>query len=527
MTMQRIDTTARAPLRLQDYIAVLRAHRWLISATSVGTVLVAAAVSLLVTPMYESEAEVLIEPIRLSTTTEPIPPNMETEKQLAESSLVARIMQQRIQADDDLNSLLGSLDVNAITDSEILVFTYGAPDAVEARRRAEAFAQAYLEFRQQRAVAELESSAEPLRQQLEDLRLRLRRTNEQIELTTSPIERATLQTEADALAAQLALVQQDLSQLMSPEFLQVGEIVSPAETPQTPASPNYVLNIALANVMGLGLGVGLAFLRERLQDRLRAIADVESRAGTPVLATLPPVSRMRRRSSRLFLDSQKIDPSTAEAYRALRASLLFAAAALSANVLLITSPRPSDGKTTVTANLGVSLTRAGKRVIVVSSDFERPWLQRLFVRKDGGDRDGGERNYRLGLTNLLNGEVQLSEVLHTTSISGLSILPSGPIRPNHDQLLASDEMRKVVQELRQRSDLTLIDSAPILGVADPIMLAPLVDAVLLVVDGSKSTRGDITDARQQLERVGARLIGAVINKFNSARWGGYQYYGPE
>ncbi|MGH2530227.1 MAG: polysaccharide biosynthesis tyrosine autokinase [Actinomycetota bacterium] len=518
-----MDTTPRVPApHLRDYVAVLRAHRWLIAATTGGTVLVAAVVSVLLTPVYESEAEVLVEPIRLSAANEPIPPNMATEKQLAESSVVARITLERIGADEDVNSLLSSLDVNAITDAEIMVFSYAHSDAEEARRRAQAFAQAYLEFRQQRAVDQLQASSEPLTQQLEDLRRQLRRTNEKIELAESPSERATLQTEADALAAQLALVQQDLSQLTAPENLQVGEIVTPAETPGSPASPSYALNIALAVAMGLGLGVGLAFLRERLHDRLRGIADVESRAGAPVLATLPSVSWVRGRSTSLLLDSPRTDPSVAEAYRTLRAGLLFAVGQLRAKVLLVTSPHPSEGKTTVTANLGLSLTRAGKRVIVVSGDLRRPWLQRLFPGEDG--KNSSDRS---GLTNLLRGETQLSEVLRTSWVPGLSMLPSGPLPPNYDQLLASGEMRKVLGELRHRSDLILIDSGPILGVADPIMLASEVDAVLLVVDGSKSTPGDIIEARQQLERVGARLIGTVINKFDSSRWGSYQYYGLE
>ena len=523
MTMQGMETTPRVPAPpLRDYVAVLRAHRWLIAATTGGTVLVAAVVSILLTPVYKSEAAVLVEPIRLSAANEPKPPNMGTEKELAESSLVARIALERIGADEDLNSLLSSLDVNAITDAEILVFTYAHSDAEEARRRAQAFALAYLEFRQQRGVDQLRASSEPLIQQLEDLRRQLRLTNEKIELAESPSERATLQTEADALAAQLALVQQDLSQLTAPENLQVGEIVTPAETPKSPASPSYALNIALAVAMGLGLGVGLAFLRERLHDRLRGIPDVESRAGAPVLATLPSVSWIRGRSTSLLLDSPRTDPSVAEAYRTLRAGLLFAADQLGAKVLLVTSLHPSEGKTTVTANLGLSLTRAGKRVILVSGDLRRPWLQRLFPEEDGGNS-----NNPSGLTDLLRGEKQLWEVLRTSWVPGLSMLPSGPLPPNYDQLLASGEMRKVLGELRHRSDLILIDSGPILGVADAIMLAPEVDAVLLVVDGSKSTRGDIIDARQQLERVGARLIGTVINKFDSSRWGRYQYYGLE
>jgi capsular exopolysaccharide synthesis family protein len=447
---------------------------------------------------------------------------MGTEKQLAESSVVARIAQGRVGADEGLDPLLSSLDVSAVIDAEILVFTYSYPDPAEARRRAEAFAQAYLAFRHQRALAQLSSSSEPLTRQLEALWERLRRVNEKIELAESPSQRATLQTEADALAAQLALAQQDLSQLTAPENLQVGEIVTHAEVPRTPASPSYVLNIALAVAMGLGLGVGLAFLRERLQDLLRGIADVEGRAGAPVLATLPSVSRVRGRSTRLLLDSPRTDPSLAEAYRALRVSLLFAAAPMGAKVLLVTSPHPSEGKTTVTANLGLSLTRAGKQIIVVSGDLRRPWLQRLFPGDDDRMSNDGS-----GLTNLLKGETQLSEVLRTSSVPGLSILPSGPFPANHDQLLASGKMRKILGELRNRSDLTLIDSGPVLGVADPMLLAPLVDAVLLVVDGSKTTRGDITDARQQLDRVGARVIGVVVNKFNSSRWGRYHYYGLE
>lgn len=522
MTTKAMDTTSPVPApSLRDYVAVLRAHRWLIAATTGGTVLVAAVASFLLTPVYKSDAAVLVEPIRLSTANGPIPPNMETEKQLAESSVVARIALERIGSDEDLNSLLSSLDVSAITDAEILVFTYAHSDAQEARRRAQAFALSYLEFRQQRAVDQLQAFSEPLMQQLEDLRRQLRRTNEKIELAETLSERATLQTEADALAARLALVQQDLSQLTAPENLQVGEIVTPAETPGSPASPSYALNMALAVAMGLGLGVGLAFVLERLHDRLRGIPDVESRGGAPVLATLPFVSWVRARSTGLLLNSPRTDPSVAEAYRTLRAGLLFAADPLRAKVLLVTSPHPSEGKTTVTANLGLSLTRAGKRVIVVSGDFRRPSLQRLFPGEDGGNSDN-----QSGLTNLLRGETQLSEVLRASWVPGLSILPSGPLPPNHDQLLASGEMRKMLGELRHRSDLILIDTGPILGVADPIILAPLVDAVLLVVDGSKSTRGDITDARQQLDRVGARLIGTVINKFDSSRWSRH-HYSPE
>jgi capsular exopolysaccharide synthesis family protein len=274
--------------------------------------------------------------------------------------------------------------------------------------------------------------------------------------------------------------------------------------------------------MGLGLGVGLAFLWERLHDRVRGIPDVESRAGAAVLATLPTMSRVRGRSTSLLLDSPRTDPSIAEAYRRLRTGLLFAADPTHARVLLVTSPHPSEGKTTVTANLGLSLTRAGKRVILVSGDFRRPLLQQLFPGEDGGDS-----NNRSGLTNVLRGEMQLSEVLRACSVPGLTFLPSGPLPSNDDQLLASREMRNVLGELRRRSDLTLIDSGPILGVADSIMLAAVVDAVLLVVDGSKSTRGDIADARQQLDRAGARLIGTVINRFHSSRWDRYQYYGPE
>jgi tyrosine-protein kinase len=521
--MQATDTTLPGPVpALRDYVAVLRAHRWLIAATTVGTVLVAAVASYLLTPVYKSEAEVLVEPIRVSAANQPIPPNMETEKQLAESSVVARIALERTGADEGLNSFLKSLNVDAITDAEILVFTYADSNAEEARRRAQAFAQAYLDFRQQRGIDELNASSEPLTQQLEDLRRQLLETNRRIELAESPSERATLKTEAAALAAQLALVQQDLSQLTAPENLQVGEIVSPAETPKSPASPSYALNIALAVAMGLGLGVGLAFLWERLHDRVRGIPDVESRAGAAVLATLPTMSRVRGRSTSLLLDSPRTDPSVAEAYRTLRTGLLFAADPTHARVLLVTSPHPSEGKTTVTANLGLSLTRAGKRVILVSGDFRKPLLQQLFPEEDGGDG-----NNRSGLTNVLRGEMQLSEVLRACSVPGLTFLPSGPLPSNDDQLLASREMRNVLGELRRRSDLTLIDSGPILGVADSIMLAAVVDAVLLVVDGSKSTRGDIADARQQLDRAGARLIGTVINRFHSSRWGRYQYYGPE
>jgi capsular exopolysaccharide synthesis family protein len=186
-----------------------------------------------------------------------------------------------------------------------------------------------------------------------------------------------------------------------------------------------------------------------------------------------------------------------DAFRALRTGLLFAAARADAKTFIVTSPLAEEGKTTTVASLGLSLAQAGKRVILISADLRRPRLHKLF---------GCENNF--GLTNILAGEREPFDGL--IILPGIVLLPSGPSPANVIDLLDSDAMKKLLATFRANVDFVLIDTGPVLSAPDAMVLAPLVDAVLVVANAQQTTRSAAQRARKQLELVNARVIGTVL-----------------
>ena len=209
------------------------------------------------------------------------------------------------------------------------------------------------------------------------------------------------------------------------------------------------------------------------------------------------------------------DPNSAasEAYRSARPVLLHRAAEKDANAILVTGPGQGEGKSTTTANLGVVLAHSGYRVVVVSCDLRKPSLHRLFGQP-------GEP----GLADVLQRRVSLRDALLRTGVPNLVILPSGVSPPNPSELLGSGAMAAVVKELRANADFVLLDSPPSLVVADALELAPVVDGILAVVDGSRTTQADVSRLRAQLDQVGGHLLGCVLNNLDrkaASRYGSY------
>jgi capsular exopolysaccharide synthesis family protein len=196
--------------------------------------------------------------------------------------------------------------------------------------------------------------------------------------------------------------------------------------------------------------------------------------------------------------------------------LFEAASQNGSEVVLITSPEAGEGKTTTAANLGVALAQAGKRVLLLSADLRRPRLQTYF------DLSGN-----LGLTNVLAGEERLaSAVVRPFGMNNLSLLPSGPVPGNPAELLGSQSMRSLMLEIRNEAEVILVDAPPVLAVADSLTLAQFADAVLLVADAEKTQRSAVHQTRQHLNRIRARVMGAVLNNFNPATARSYYAYAP-
>lgn len=315
-------------------------------------------------------------------------------------------------------------------------------------------------------------------------------------------------------------------------------VVDPAEVPQKPFKPRKLVNLALSLVLGLSLGVGLAFLQEHLDNTLKTPDDVQRFLRIPTLGVIP-VSDPRGRSrlpygygykSRRSLPQtaapangqaevaltnavEEEKPDLSEAYRSLRTSVLLSTSGRPPRVILVTSGNPGEGKTTTAVNLAVALVQLGGKVLVVDSDMRRPRVGQM-LKLPMGPR---------GLSTYLTGQLPLGEAATATSIENLYAVTCGPIPPNPAELLSSEMMGRFLAEAAQEYKYVLLDSPPVLHVSDARILAAQVEAVMLVVHGGVTPRETVRHALDHLRQINSNIIGVVLNNvdFNIA---GYDYY---
>jgi polysaccharide biosynthesis transport protein len=205
--------------------------------------------------------------------------------------------------------------------------------------------------------------------------------------------------------------------------------------------------------------------------------------------------------------------SAAEAYRVVRTSMLLSTAGNPPKTVLITSSQPGEGKTTTVVNTAISLAQLGASVLIIDCDLRKPSAHKVF----GVD-------HSKGLSTYLSRDIDIDGLIIKLQISNLSLLPCGPIPPNPAELISSERMRNLLRTLSERYDHVLIDSPPLIHVTDPVILSSLVDGVILVVHGGKSTRAVTQRARQELASVGAKVFGVVLNNVDLKRDGYDDYY---
>jgi capsular exopolysaccharide synthesis family protein len=513
--MTEVRQSGQPVMDLREPLAVIRARRWtilLVVAVVLGAALI---LTLRQTPTYTARTQVLVEKPDLAIGSQAASqdPNMETERELAQSSVVASLAARSLGTTVSQKELLKHLKVDLITNTEILDFSYSSVSAEVAQRRAQAFANAYLEFRRESAIQNLEDAQRPLQQRIQDLDQQIADTSDQVAKTDDPTQKDALRQQVTALITSRALLQEQLNSLSPASALRVGEVVAPATLPTSPSSPKKVQNMALALLLGLALGITVAFLLERLDEHLRGTEDLEALAGAPVLAVVPKVLAWRNPRKEFLVTVAEPHAAASEAYRTLRVGVSFALAQRGGKVLMVTSANASEGKTTVTANLGVALANSGKRVVLISADLRKPRLHGFFAVAD-----------RPGLADVLAGDISVGEALLPSGVEDLLILSSGAVPGAHDALLGSDPMGRLLSRLREMADVVLIDCAPLLLVADALTLAPLADGVLYVCDSERTARGAVTRARRQLDQVNAEVIGCVLNDFDASRARKNAYY---
>jgi capsular exopolysaccharide synthesis family protein len=283
------------------------------------------------------------------------------------------------------------------------------------------------------------------------------------------------------------------------------EIVDRAKPSMSPERPKKALNIMLGVIIGLVVGVGLAFFIEYLDTSVKTIDDVERALQTPVLGVIP------QNVGQLILEGA--ESPHAEAYRVLRTNLLFSRKDDKLNTVAVVSAGAGEGKTTTVLNLATVFAQSNSRVVIVDSDLRRPALhKRLRVSNS------------LGLTNYLLKQNKLEEVIQTTSLATLDFLPSGKLPSSSLGILSSAQMKDLITELKQRYDYVFFDSPPIMGVSDASILASEVDMTLQVIQYRRYPQPMNIRAKQLIEKVGGNLIGIVLNNINMSQDESYYYY---
>ncbi len=341
---------------------------------------------------------------------------------------------------------------------------------------------------------------------------------EAMELNTKATQYTILQSELRRIENLCDIIDNRIKELNVTEDvgalnITILEVARPAIKP---AKPQKSRIMAMALVLGLMLGVGGALLLDWKDQRMHSTDEIASLLGIPVLGTIPSIRGKETAATRGQYVSQKPTSPITEAYKTVRTAVYFGVPGGEAKTLLITSPVPGDGKTTLVSNLAIAMAQAGQRTLIVDADFRKPRQHTIFGLSQ-----------EPGLSNVLAGQIPSQEGIRPTGVEHLDILCCGPVPVNPSELLNSRTFLQLIQKLSGEYDRVLFDSPPVMPVADARILGAICDITLLVLRAEKSTRKASEQALEGLRSVGSKVLGVIVNDVHShkGRYGYYSGYG--
>lgn len=333
---------------------------------------------------------------------------------------------------------------------------------------------------------------------------------------TKLLQYQRLVEDQQSLDDQISRVNDYMSQLQlmvdnDTQRMRVAWLSPPREAIEPSWPPKLYVVVPVGGIIGIMVGIGVAFLLELADTRLRTGRDLSRHGHIPVLGTVPDLDDEETPIETIELAAHTAPRSiVAEAFRTIRANLMLSCPAERQRSLLVTSARPEEGKTTVAVNLAISIAQNNRRVLLIDSNFHRPALRNFF---SGISTEG--------LSNVLIGQSKLTDVVVKTSLPNLDVIGSGPIPPNPAELLASSYMRQLLSQAVDTYDQVIFDGPPSLLVSDVMVLAGALDGIILVCRADSTSRGILLRAREQFERAGIRIFGGVLNAASVYKRGGY------
>lgn len=354
-------------------------------------------------------------------------------------------------------------------------------------------------------------------------------TTELLDLQTINIQYNTLQRELDNKKKVFDALIEKYSKLNIVDELGANNIfiVDHAAIPRGHSEPSMRKNVMLGALIGLFLGIVIAFILESLDDTIKDADDFEQVAGMPVLGTIPLEkladardSKDREKDSKLVAMFSHTEPQSplAEAFRSMRTALLFSTTSGAPQVLMATSSMPSEGKSTILINMAITFSqKSNSRVLIIDADLRNPSLHRYL----GLDNESGLSDY-------LTSSGNLTDVTQPTDVAGVFAISAGQIPPDPVELLSSPKMLELLAEVRERFDHIIIDTPPVVGLADALVVSDIVDATLMVATQGKTRKRQLTQALTLLRRAQAHLLGGVLNMVEVKHGYGYYYgYGKD
>jgi capsular exopolysaccharide synthesis family protein len=529
----------RTETDIGEYLGVLRRRWFVLVGTIVLVVAVVAAIDLSKTPVYQASSQLLLQPKQSESIFSPTqlasdPTRaVQNELKIINSLAIRTAVREAYGRPISISAASGGED-------DVIILSATDTDPEEAARKVNVYAETYQEARFNAIVEDLATSKSVLQQQIDDFQAEIDAINRPLaELdarlaqipSTDPEyqelvdQRVRVESEVEAersdMEQQLSDYQQRLQVLQLSERLTTTggvQILNPATVPDSPISPNIPRDLVQAALIGLFLGIGLAFLLEQIDDSVRTTGDLERAArGLPILGLIPHDDAWKDKNTPRVTTQVAPMSATAEAYRGLRTTLQYLALNRPMGIVQITSANAHEGKTSTMANLAIAFAEAGMPVAIVGCDLRRPRAH-SFLQVDGS----------VGLTSVLLGDATLEQALQQSPVhQNIRVLPSGPRPPNPSELLSLDRTANLIRSLQRNHAIVFLDCPPVLPVTDSLVLSRCVDATLYIAKADSTSKRAVKRSIERLHQVNSPLIGTILNGVDAEGAYGslYEYYG--